>query len=612
MSAAATRTWNWRFEQPPAAVWPLLSDTVRFNEAAGTLTYALEQTPRPDGTVRRVARAKAGPIKLEWEEYPADWVANRGFTLKRVFRNGPLKQFAATLELTAAGDGTNVRYSITGEPRNPLGWLALHVGVFRVTGRKFEAMIAAAKSHAAGQRRAVFDFPPPRLPDGARQRVAAMVQRIDASPHGHGLAARLAAHVLDAPDADLQVIRPLALARDWNVEPRLAIELCLEASRAGLLAMTWDVLCPACRGAGGAAANLDQMPKGVHCASCNVSYDANFAKNVEVAFRPAAAVRVLPAGAYCLSGPQSTPHVLVQQTLAAGEAREVRADLAPGDYRLRTLTSGEPVDVTFSGGGFPAVVATAGQVTAGAPAAPGMVRLENRRGHALTLVVESRDWLKDALTAHRATALQAFRDLYPEQVLRPGEDLAVDTVALMFTDLKGSTALYERIGDSAAYRLVRAHFAFLVDQVRRHEGALVKTIGDAVMAAFSDPGQAVAAALAVQQNVARFNAEQGGEEIVIKMGVHAGPCIVVNLNDRLDYFGSTVNLAARLQGMSEGGDAVISHAAAGDPGAAKHLAGYGWQDEAANLKGFAAPVPFRRYLHQDLLNPLAAIGAATG
>jgi class 3 adenylate cyclase len=404
----------------------------------------------------------------------------------------------------------------------------------------------------------------------------------------------------------------LVLARQWQVEPRLAVETCLEAARAGLLRMTWDVLCPACRGAGGSAVNLDQLPKGAHCASCNVSYDAHFARNVEVAFQPTAAVRTLPEGAYCLSGPQSTPHVLVQQTLAPGESRAVRTDLPPGDYRLRTLTTGEQIDVAYGGGGFPAVIAAAGQVMAGANAAPGSVKLENRRASPLTLVVESREWIKDALTAHRATALQAFRDLFPEQVLRPGEDMAVDTVSLMFTDLKGSTAMYERIGDSAAYRLVRAHFAFLIEQVRRHEGALVKTIGDAVMAAFSDPGQAVAAALAVQQNVAQFNAEQGGEEIVIKMGVHAGPCIVVNLNDRLDYFGSTVNLAARLQGKSDGGDLVLSQAIAADPAAAARLQPYRWQEESAILKGIAAPVPFRRYLHEDLLRPVAARGAAIG
>ena len=198
------------------------------------------------------------------------------------------------------------------------------------------------------------------------------------------------------------------------------------------------------------------------------------------------------------------------------------------------------------------------------------------------------------MTAHRATLLQAFRDLLPGEALRPGEDIAIDNVTLMFTDLAGSTALYERIGDGRAYRLVRDHFAFLAATVRRHNGTLVKTIGDAVMAAFSDPADAVRAALSVQDEVRSFNAEQGGDAITIKIGLHGGPCIAVTMNDRLDYFGSTVNTAARLQGQSLGADVVLSQSLATDPAVAPLLADRRRTAEQARLKGLAQPVPFAR------------------
>ena len=94
--------------------------------------------------------------------------------------------------------------------------------------------------------------------------------------------------------------------------------------------------------------------------------------------------------------------------------------------------------------------------------------------------------------------------------------------------------------------------------MRDHDGAVVKTIGDAVMASFGDPANAVKAALAMQARIA-------DHELVLKLGVHVGPSVVVNLNDRLDYFGSTVNMAARLQGQSQGGDIVLSRAVADDP-----------------------------------------------
>src|SRR3546814_18039453 len=92
--------------------------------------------------------------------------------------------------------------------------------------------------------------------------------------------------------------------------------------------------------------------------------------------------------------------------------------------------------------------------------------------------------------------------LFPYTTLfRSGDDVGIAQVTLMFTDLKGSTALYERIGDARAYRLVREHFAFLGEIVREQEGAIVKTVGDAVMAAFPDPAAAVRAALAVPGRV---------------------------------------------------------------------------------------------------------------
>ena len=177
----------------------------------------------------------------------------------------------------------------------------------------------------------------------------------------------------------------------------------------------------------------------------------------------------------------------------------------------------------------------------------------NDAGFELAALIEDRTWTREALTAPEVISLQAFRDLFAEATLRPGDDAGVSQVALLFTDLQGSTALYERVGDAAAYNMVREHFALLAAIVRDHDGAVVKTIGDAVMASFSDPAQAVRAALAMQADrICRATTSSS------KLGVHAGPSVVVTLNDRLDYFGSTVNMAARLQGQSAGGDIVLS------------------------------------------------------
>jgi len=191
-------------------------------------------------------------------------------------------------------------------------------------------------------------------------------------------------------------------------------------------------------------------------------------------------------------------------------------------------------------------------------------------------------------------SLPDFLDLFATEAPAAGVELTVGALTLLFSDLTGSTALYERVGDGPAYRLVRDHFAFLAGTVRQHNGTLVKTIGDAVMAAFSDPADAVRAALEVQDKVHEFNATLGGEALIIKIGLHAGSCIAVTMNDRLDYFGSAVNTAARLQGQSLGGDVVLSESLALDPAVAPLIADRPRKTRQAQLRCLARPVMFER------------------
>src|SRR5437899_2523581 len=109
------------------------------------------------------------------------------------------------------------------------------------------------------------------------------------------------------------------------------------------------------------------------------------------------------------------------------------------------------------------------------------------------------------LTAKRLLTNQTFRDLFRTDTLDVDQRLKITSLTFLFTDLKGSTALYERVGDLVAYDLVREHFHVLYDVVRAEAGAVVKTIGDAVMATFSTPDRALAAALRMREEMARIN-----------------------------------------------------------------------------------------------------------
>jgi class 3 adenylate cyclase len=156
---------------------------------------------------------------------------------------------------------------------------------------------------------------------------------------------------------------------------------------------------------------------------------------------------------------------------------------------------------------------------------------------------------------------------------------------LLFTDLKGSTAMYERLGDLNAYALLREHFALLGAIVQEHSGAIVKTIGDAVMAVFSRPTDAVSAALHILGEIEHYNANHGDPSIILKLGAHCGPSIAVTLNDNLDYFGQTVNVAARVQSLAEAGEICISEALNAAPGVSQMLAGHKVVEFDAPLQG---------------------------
>jgi class 3 adenylate cyclase len=191
---------------------------------------------------------------------------------------------------------------------------------------------------------------------------------------------------------------------------------------------------------------------------------------------------------------------------------------------------------------------------------PGPLRLsfENRTGErllpALWVAGDDLHRLLDLrnpfLSGKRLLTNQVFRDLYGTDTLDAEQRLKITSLSFLFTDLKGSTSLYERVGDLAAFDLVRQHFRVLHEIVASETGAIVKTIGDAVMATFPSPDRAVAAALRMREAMQQLNAERGGEDLMLKIGIHEGPCLAVVLNERQDFFGHTVNIAARVQGLA--------------------------------------------------------------
>ncbi len=569
------------------------------NLLSGFAPYRFEERADVQGRVRRFARGKIGPFPVSFEEDFGEWQENRRFFEVREYRNGPMRRWEFGCELFAEGGGCRLLVTGMAEASGLLGFVAKRAGIFDTEFGKAMAAIERLIRESDGPALIPGWSAEDLVEPSARQRLDALVAELAPDPASHGLVPNLVDFLRHAPIVALRSIRPMALATLWSVPPDQAIELFLAAARNGIMAMGWDLLCPRCRGAKSRVSRLNELPKSAHCSSCNIDYERNFSRNVELTFHPEPWIRQLPDGELCMLGQGTARHVKFQAEVAARSAKSFKLSLAPGPYRFRTVEAGAEADGEIGADGVvPTLVARGSDILLEGASGTDELTVRNESDRPLVFVVEDRNWAQDALTGERVIAMPAFRRLCPEQLLRPGDNAEIGWIAIMFTDLQGSTKLYDVLGDATAYNLVRDHFAFLSDRVQRDHGFVVKTVGDAVMAAFSRPDDAVRAALAIQDDVASFNSARGGGKsatpIVLKLGLHAGSCIAVTTGDVLDYFGSVVNTASRLEHQCRGGEVIISDALLADPEAREALAGRSVAEDSATLRGLNESARFVR------------------
>ncbi|WP_262296672.1 nickel-binding protein [Microvirga sesbaniae] len=181
------------------------------------------------------------------------------------------------------------------------------------------------------------------------------------------------------------------------------------------------------------------------------------------------------------------------------------------------------------------------------------------------------------------SAVEAFlgriSDPQPAGASRAEIDPALRTI--MFTDIVESTAMTERLGDTRAVEMVRAHDAMVRRALHDNGGREVKHTGDGIMAAFADATAAVDAARAIQRAFEAFNLASR-EKLRVRIGLDAGEPVA----DHNDLFGATVQMAARLCQSAEPDTIVVSGAVTGSLPTRLRLVDLG----SRSLKGFAQPV----------------------
>lgn len=570
----------------PQALWCVITDTERLNRAVGL--SKLELSDNDDETAARyVVSTVSGGFPLQYEERPYEWVENETFRVRRDVRKGAAKVIDNFFGLVPrAQGGTEVTVRITVEPRLAVLTPFIRVQVRRFVQRVVDELRAIDESLAAG-RPASFHQEGARVHD---RRLSRAVERLLASaPDSQkSVATRLGEMLKTEPDAAVDRIRPFELAARWELEGRSVLGACLNAVQAGLLELRWDLICPSCMTASDRIGTLADVGDAGHCQLCDITYDLSLDRSVEATFRPAEGIRELDEGPYCIGGPARTPHVTTQAILPARGEVSLRGPAVQGDYRL-FVRGGAHASLQVREGGGERVIIDAstddeelGDHTV-APSAEIVVR--QTAGVERHVKIERVGWKTHAASAAIVSTIPEFRRLFSSDVLRSGMSLKVGRMSLLFTDLTASTQLYRDVGDASAFKIVQDHFDLLERLVAEGRGAIVKTMGDAVMAVFMAEADALHTAVAIHAAFPAFRATcAAARRCFVKVGVYAGPCYAVTANGSLDYFGQTVNVAARLQAQALGGEIVMTEETWDAEGSAI-LDGHAFERFEADLKG---------------------------
>lgn len=558
----------WQLSSPPEALWPHVSNTERLNRAIGLGAVEYERDLQSD-EVATFGHLTVSGMALDWREHAYEWVAPRRLGILREFSAGPFVWMRSSVELVPNSGGTELHHVIDVVPRGVLGRAATAMEVGYRARRNLERVyqridrICSLEDDTLRdpfQETGALDQARRARLDEGRRRLLAAGARDDAVE-------LLCRHLAEGADQDVARIRPRALARRFGVEDEAFAEACMRATQHGLLEMLWDVICPRCQIPSNIAESLAALRAHDRCEACDLSFDLDFGRSVEVFFRAHPAIRTSELGVYCIGGPGHTPHVLAQVRLAPGERFEVELGLDPGHYRVAVRThpmtwpfvveEGAPLSQWELDIGRSAATTSARQLAKGRQ----RLVLNNALGREVVARVEKSSGRQHALTAAEMACSSLFRELFPGEILGPGQLIGVGWVTLLLVEL--ADAWQPGRDESEVFGALNGLKERASEVARRDAGSVIKLHGDGVLLAFDDPLGAVRAGMTLVD-------EADGERLCA--AAHGGSAMATTINARLDYFGRVVRELDTLCRAADPGVFAIAESLHSDPGATLLLA----------------------------------------
>ena len=561
--------FKWEFEYPISAkeLWPIIRDTERLNRAIG-----LAQREHFEADGKQYGTSKFLGVHHEWWEKPWNWQANRYWSIEREFVKGFFHYFRTMAYMEEAmndqGEETVRLYFYTAwYPKVWNFWIRpLMYLVSGFTCKKLQRFLEQGVRHRLECRHqdadtSVIFWDANKLyeNEAGEEILAQFVESTKGRDELNTDVAKVLVEFLKYGDElELNRIKPKELAHKMGCNFDKFLQICLHATRDGILHLSWDSICPHCRGPRQSTAGLGDMELNQSCVDCDLDFKIDSEEALELTFRVDPLVRDVPDVQYCSAGSSKKQHILAQRTLAPGEIFKFTQLVQKGAYRIRMVGSDHMVtlpqcerdrvtEVKWDGLDPLEFTDTEGTEL--------KITLENNSDSSTEFILEEEWWRDESLSASEVLACSEYRDYFENQILPTSLNLEMGVQAILFTDIVGSTKFYEETGDVGAFNAVKAHFEEVYACIDKHHGTVVKTIGDAVMAAFVRPEDALKSAIEMQEI---FYANRKDTDVRIRVSIHRGPIIAVNYNVGLDYFGATVNYAAKLQACAETGEISMS------------------------------------------------------
>ncbi|MDQ3369738.1 MAG: protein kinase, partial [Myxococcota bacterium] len=578
-SLVQTYTLVWELQASPEQLWPFVSNTEKMNRATGLapVRFEIESTAASTagtGIAAQTGTQRVSGMALRWREHPYEWIEGSRHVVLRVFDKGVLRWYIAEVQLERLpGGGTRLTNTIRLEPRGALARVLARWEIGVKYRRRLQTVYTRLDRLLAAGAPPQIDLIDPEvtIPAAARARIQQLSDQLMSGGLEPRAVEALAAYLTSASDQDVARIRPLELAAKFGVPDDAMIDVALHAAKAGGLEMVWDVICPSCRIPSSVVESLQKIEEHGRCKTCNLGFDVDFSRAIELAFRAAPDVRAVETQTFCIGGPAHFPHVAAQVRLAPGERFALTLALAPGFYLLRSPQSARVHELRVSaGGGVRRLDLILGERSDVAVLTAGdqLLTILNSEPHEVLVRVERAGDRAFALTAARVMASAAFRELFPDQALAPGRLMAVSQVTLLVAQVDDAQTLFRDLGDSKAFPVAARFFAQVGALAKDYGGSLVKTFGGLAIAAFERPGPAVDAALALQ---AALDGEPLTHGLRVRVAVHRGPVMVLTQAGRLDYFGQNVELALTAVAAAPPLLVALTQAVCQDPGVAERL-----------------------------------------